>query len=59
MNFDELNQLIDDSIMSSDFRSKNIPNIDLYMDQVMTLINDGFSSDTNDEKRLTKTMIHN
>ena len=37
MNFDELNQLIDDSIMSSDFRSKNIPNIDLYMDQVMTL----------------------
>ena len=42
MNFDELNQLIDDSIMSSDFRSKNIPNIDLYMDQVMTLINDGF-----------------
>ncbi|MEE0776933.1 MAG: DUF1836 domain-containing protein [Bacillota bacterium] len=59
MKFDSLKQLIDDSMTVSEFHSGNIPNIDLYMDQVMTLINDNFFSELKEEKLLTKTMIHN
>lgn len=41
--------------------SKDIPNIDLYMDQVTTFMDDhlGLFKRTEDEKILTKTMINN
>lgn len=57
-----INELVDeyfDSIKLID--SKDIPNIDLYMDQVTTFMDSALSSNkrNDDEKVLTKTMINN
>lgn len=57
-----INELVDeyfDSIKLID--SKDIPNIDLYMDQVTTFMDNALSSNkrNDDEKLLTKTMINN
>lgn len=44
-----------------DLTPNQVPSIDLYMDQVLTLINDGLSDNkrNEDEKLFTKTMINN
>ena len=57
----ELEQIIDNVINKSTLKSQDIPSLDLYMDQIMTL----FETNLNDNKRykddklLTKTMINN
>ena len=57
----ELEQIIDKVINKSILKSQDIPSLDLYMDQIMTL----FETNLNDNKRykddklLTKTMINN
>lgn len=57
----ELEQIIDNVINKSILKSQDIPSLDLYMDQIMTL----FETNLNDNKRykddklLTKTMINN
>lgn len=40
-------------------RWEELPNIDLYMDQVLNYISDSLSSYINDENLITKTMINN
>lgn len=53
--------IVNDTVLNIDFRSKNIPSIDLYMDQIIGLINGSFAMEGNGQKenQLTKTMIHN
>lgn len=55
-------KIIDDLfINTSNFSIKDIPDIDLYMDQVTTLLNSKFEGTkrNGDDKLLTKTMINN
>lgn len=55
-------KIIDELFMNtSNFSIKDIPDIDLYMDQVTTLLNSKFegSRRNEDDKLLTKTMINN
>ncbi len=56
----DISSLLKKSIINSEFQTKDIPNIDLYMDQVISFINREFApSGEEKEKFLTKTMIHN
>lgn len=57
-----INELVDEYFDSIKLiASKDIPNIDLYMDQVTTFMDNALSSNkrNDDEKVLTKTMINN
>ncbi len=46
---------------TSDLKSEDIPSLDLYMDQIMTLfdVNLADNKRNEDDKLLTKTMINN
>ena len=61
MNKETLENIIEKESHKSTITSKDIPDLDLYMDQIMTL----FETNLNDNKRykddklLTKTMINN
>ena len=57
----ELEQIMREVFSDNDLTPNQIPSIDLYMDQVLTLINDGLSDNKRDEdeKLFTKTMINN
>ncbi len=60
--YDKFIQDLLEFIKSRDYvNSKDIPNIDLYMDQVTTFMDDhlGLFKRSEDEKILTKTMINN
>ena len=59
MNTEELIQNVLNDVHS--FHLEDIPNIDLYMDQVTTYLNNKFDSSKRyeDDKLLTKTMINN
>ncbi len=60
--YDKFIQDLLEFIKTRDYvHSKDIPNIDLYMDQVTTFMDDhlGLFKRSNDEKILTKTMINN
>lgn len=55
-----LEKAVNEVKVNSEFRTKEIPEIDLYMDQIIGFINDNFADDGDEkEKILTKTMIHN
>lgn len=56
-----LNNLIEKAFDDTDITLTDIPNLDLYMDQILTLIDDGLSKNKRieTEKILTKTMINN
>ncbi len=58
---DELVQLISDMSLLDDIELSQIPDIELYMDQVTTFINDNLShlKRNDDDRILTKTMINN
>lgn len=61
-NYDKFIEDLLDFIKTRDYvYSKDIPNIDLYMDQVTTFMDDhlGLFKRTEEEKILTKTMINN
>ncbi|TDT57279.1 DUF1836 domain-containing protein [Fonticella tunisiensis] len=61
LNKDDLAKLISDMSLLDDIRPSEIPDIDLYMDQVTTFFNDRLGHLKRDEKDkiLTKTMINN
>ena len=57
----ELKELINKTLHSLDLDAKDIPDIDLYMDQIINLFDTKLSANkrTEDDKLLTKTMINN
>lgn len=56
-----IDKLIQNAFDDTDIYPDEIPNLDLYMDQILTLIENGLSKNKRfeDEKILTKTMINN
>lgn len=58
---ENINQLIEQLSLESNITLEDIPNIDLYMDQVIQLFESKFNSTKRDpdDKVLTKTMINN
>ena len=61
MDRNELHQIIKSSACGSKLLSTDIPSIDLYIDQIITLVNGKMGEDAqkNGERLLTKTMINN
>jgi hypothetical protein len=63
MNFNEkeISSLIDELYLNEDINLIDIPDLDLYMDQVITLFEDKLNhlKRNNEEKLMTKTMINN
>lgn len=57
----ELDQLIASVFSDQDIQPADVPQLDLYMDQVLSLFDNAFSSEKRDpsDKFLTKTMVHN
>lgn len=57
----KINELFDELKLHDSITLEEIPNIDLYMDQVITLFDQSFknSKRTIEDKLLTKTMINN
>ena len=61
MNNEKLDMILDQIENMSHLKSEDIPSLDLYMDQIMTLfdINLADNKRHDDDKLLTKTMINN
>ena len=61
MNKELLENIIEKESQKSSLVSKDIPDLDLYMDQIMTLFETHLANNkkNEEEKRLTKTMINN
>lgn len=61
MNNDNFFQILNEIENTSDLHSQDIPSIDLYMDQIMTLFDVNLTNNKRheDDKLLTKTMINN
>ena len=57
----KLDDLIDKVSKRSDLKTNDIPTLDLYMDQIMTLFEDNLIDNKRyeDDKIMTKTMINN
>ncbi len=61
MNIDELYSIARDAVREEELKASDIPNIDLYVDQIINLVaekNDQ-SSERYSDRQLTKTMINN
>lgn len=56
-----LKALIEEIFSDHDIAPGDVPRLDLYMDQVLALFEDGFSDEKRapSDKLLTKTMVHN
>ena len=61
MNRDELNTIVKDAINDAELQSSQIPLIDLYVDQILNLINERLQegSERYHDRQLTKTMVNN
>lgn len=61
MEYKELNKLIDELHLENNIKLNDIPEIDLYMDQVIQLFEGKYNETkrNEDDKVLTKTMINN
>ena len=61
MNNEQLNGIVLDALNDAELRSSEIPNIDLYVDQIINLISEKLKdgSERYAERQLTKTMINN
>ena len=55
----DLDAIITAAVGDADLRSQEIPNIDLYLDQILTLAADRLAQNQRGDKLLTKTMINN
>lgn len=57
----QLNELLDAVLSDRDLRPADVPRIDLYMDQVLALLDEGLRAGGRapSDKLLTKTMVHN
>lgn len=58
---EQFNELVEKAFSRQALRTADLPGLDLYMDQVITLVENGYAANkrTPDEKLLTKTMIQN
>ncbi|WP_207653227.1 DUF1836 domain-containing protein [Peptostreptococcus faecalis] len=54
----DLKRVIDELMEKDDIKTDDIPNIDIYMDQILSLF-DKYFPYNDDEQRLTKTMVNN
>ncbi len=61
MNKEELNGVVKDALNDTELESSKIPAIDLYVDQILNLINERLKdgSERYHERQLTKTMVNN
>ena len=61
MNREELDKVLSDALNESELVSADIPTIDLYVDQILNLVNEKLleGSERYHERQLTKTMINN
>ena len=61
MNREELDKILSDALNESELVSADIPMIDLYVDQILNLVNEKLleGSERYHERQLTKTMINN
>ena len=61
MNREELNDIVNEALNEAELESSNIPAIDLYVDQILNLVNERLQdgSERYHERQLTKTMINN
>lgn len=61
MNREELNEVIKDALNDAELESSHIPTIDLYVDQILNLINERLKdgSERYHDRQLTKTMVNN
>ena len=61
MESSKIEDIINSIALKSDLESNDIPTLDLYMDQIMTLFEDKLANNKRhpDDKLLTKTMINN
>ena len=61
MNREELNNVVKDAINDAELESSQIPAIDLYVDQILNLINERLQDGSQRyyDRQLTKTMINN
>lgn len=61
MNLQEMEMLVKDAVNDADLRPEEIPSIDLYMDQITSLVADKLKSGSErfHDRVLTKTMINN
>ena len=55
----DLDALVAGAVADADLGSQEIPNIDLYLDQILTLASDRLAQNQRGDKLLTKTMINN
>lgn len=58
---DKLTEIVNKVANKTDLKSQDIPSLDLYMDQIMTLFESNLKDNKryDDDKLLTKTMINN
>ena len=56
-----LNELVEKAFSRQALHTADLPGLDLYMDQVITLVENGYAANkrTAEEKLLTKTMVQN
>ena len=56
--FDEI---LEQAFRDADLQAADVPRIDLYMDQILTLVDEGLARNKRlpDDKLLTKTMVNN
>ena len=61
MNREELNKVVKDALDDAELESSQIPAIDLYVDQILNLINERLKdgSERYHDRQLTKTMVNN
>jgi len=55
----EVKNILDELLSNGDLLPEDIPSLDLYMDQIITLFDSKFGNVDSDEKVITKTMINN
>ena len=61
MNREELNEIVSDALNDAELESSQIPAIDLYVDQILNLINERLQDGSKRyyDRHLTKTMVNN
>ena len=55
----EIKNTLDELLKKEELLPEDIPSLDLYMDQIITLFESKFGNADSDEKVITKTMINN
>ena len=56
-----MTEWLEQAVLDADLSAEEIPKIDLYMDQILTLLEEGLARNKRqeDEKLVTKTMVNN